>query len=70
MSRVGIGVHPSTAVLVEGGRNGVADADSAERDVAGCDRLGELHDVWLDVPVIQCEENTRPAEPGNYLVGD
>ena len=35
-----------------------------------CDRLGELHDVRLDAPVLEREEAPGAAEAGDHLVGD
>ena len=70
VGRVGVGVHPHPWVVVEGRRDGVADADAAERHVARRDGLGELHDVRLDAPVVEGEQGAGAAEPGDHLVGD
>ncbi len=70
VGRVGVGVHPHPLVGVEGGGDAVADADAAERHVARRDRLGELHDVGLDAPVVEGEEGAGAAEAGDDLVGD
>ncbi len=42
----------------------------ADRDVTAGQGLGEQHDVWLDIPVLDREEASGPAHAGLDFVGD
>jgi hypothetical protein len=44
--------------------------DGAERYVAAGQRLGEEHDIRLDIPVLDGKESARTPETGLNLVGD
>ena len=46
------------------------DDGAGQRDVGAGHRLGEGHDVRLDVPVAQGEPAAGASEAGDHLVGD
>ena len=48
----------------------VADADAAERDVAGGDALGEGDDVRGDAVLLHAEHRAGAAEAADHLVED
>ena len=69
MSAVGVRVHPRNWRLIDHSCDRVAHTDAAEREVAGCDRLGKLHDVRRDTPVLEREPLPGSPEPGDHFVG-
>ena len=70
MAGVGVGVHELAGTLCDGLVDFLRPDRSAHGDVAGCDRLGDRHHVWLHIEVLQREPLAGATEAGNHFVGD
>ncbi len=70
MAAVREGVHPHVLGGVENLGQLVADADSAQREIARRDRLGERDHVRLDSPMLEAEHFPRASETGDHLIGN
>ena len=61
-------MHPGGTALVHHVGNLIADANTAQREIAGSDGLGKLNEVGLNAPVLEAKHFSGSAKAGDHLV--